>query len=353
MYNRELGQQILEDAINAFKKATNLEIENVKPQPQVPERIDATLVIRTQDRVLDYLVEIKPTVTAATIGMLAHHFRERPGRWLLVTRHATVYLAKHLKDLGIAFIDTVGNAYINEYPIYIYIRGNRPGAQTADEDGPRAHTWDEYRLGTFGRAGLHIIFALLCNHNLENANYRDIAKAANVALGAVGKVLKGLIQEDYLLDKGTRGRRLIRKKQLLDKWVTEYAEKLWPRQLIGRYETKRFETVMNVDLIRFNAQWGGEIAAEKMTHYLTPEIITIYAQRPINELILELELRRKAEGRVEIHQRFWGFQDTFGERDIVHPILIYADLLATGNTRNVETGRILYDRFIAQLIGNE
>ena len=36
--------------------------------------------------------------------------------------------------------------------------------------------------------------------------------------------------------------------------------------------------------------------------------------------------------------------------DLVHPILIYADLLATGNERNIETARMIYDQHIVQLI---
>ena len=30
--------------------------------------------------------------------------------------------------------------------------------------------------------------------------------------------------------------------------------------------------------------------------------------------------------------------------DLVHPILIYADLLATGNERNIETAKMIYDK---------
>jgi hypothetical protein len=36
--------------------------------------------------------------------------------------------------------------------------------------------------------------------------------------------------------------------------------------------------------------------------------------------------------------------------DLVHPILIYADLLATGNERNIETAKIIYDKHILELI---
>ena len=37
----------------------------------------------------------------------------------------------------------------------------------------------------------------------------------------------------------------------------------------------------------------------------------------------------------------------------VHPILVYADLIATGNQRNIETARILYDEHIAGRVNSE
>jgi predicted AAA+ superfamily ATPase len=35
----------------------------------------------------------------------------------------------------------------------------------------------------------------------------------------------------------------------------------------------------------------------------------------------------------------------------VHPILVYADLLATGNQRNIETARMIYEQHIVRLVG--
>ncbi len=55
-------------------------------------------------------------------------------------------------------------------------------------------------------------------------------------------------------------------------------------------------------------------------------------------------------GEVEILKRFWKPAEPRTRKDVVHPILIYADLLATGNERNIETARIIYEQHIIQLI---
>jgi hypothetical protein len=65
--------------------------------------------------------------------------------------------------------------------------------------------------------GLQVVFALLFNPGLENEPYRQIAKIADTSLGTVNWVIRDLMNMGHLLDTGKRGRRLIRKKQLLER----------------------------------------------------------------------------------------------------------------------------------------
>ena len=99
------------------------------------------------------------------------------------------------------------------------------------------------------------------------------------------------------------------------------------------------------------AQWGGEAAAAKLTQYLKPQIVTLYADpHQLNQILLENRLRKDPTGDVEILERFWKPVEPRQYRDLVHPILIYADLIATGNQRNMETAKIIYEQHIVQLI---
>jgi hypothetical protein len=66
--------------------------------------------------------------------------------------------------------------------------------------------------------------------------------------------------------------------------------------------------------------------------------------------VLDFKLHREKEGKIEIRERFWKLE---AERDMVPSILVYADLLATTDTRNVETARIVYDRFIQRHLGED
>ena len=179
---------------------------------------------------------------------------------------------------------------------------------------------------------------------LENATYREIAEAANVALGTVAGVMKALTKQGFLVEFPKEQRKLKRKKELLGMWTIAYAEKLRQKILIGRYTANTPTFWERLDLHPFGAQWGGEVAANKMTHYLKPELITVYTRKPINELILTQKLRKDETGPVELRERFWKFETD--ENILVPPLLVYADLLATAETRNIESARVIYDEFL-------
>ena len=149
---------------------------------------------------------------------------------------------------------------------------------------------------------------------------------------------------------GERGRRLTNKERLLEQWVVAYPQQLKPKQFIGTYKADRYDWWRDVDLTQFDAQWGGEPAAEKLTQYLKPERVTIYAGERTQELILRNKLRKDPRGDIEIVKRFWTFNPQDTRRETVHPLLVYADLIATANDRNIETARMIYDKELAGLI---
>jgi len=329
--------EILQEAITAFHKATGLSFEE-KPLQRgtVGGRNNPPLMLKADGKTTQYRTEIKANLTDTVVGRLAHHFEDQRGKWLVITHYVPPPLAKKMRDLGIQFIDTVGNAYINEPPILVFMHGNKPV-------GPLLVFMPEQ--GMLGRAGLQVVFALLCNQGLEKKTYRDIALAADVALGTVAGVLKDLIRQGYLINIGDADRRLTRKRELFEKWTTAYAERLRPK-LIGRYSTNRTEFWQEVNLIPYGAQWGGEVAANMLTHYLKPEIVTIYTRRPVNDVVLALKLRKDDDGNVELRERFWKFELNEPRRDLVPPLLVYADLLATTDARNVESARMIYDQYL-------
>jgi len=338
-------EQIFHLALKALKQhvPAQTEVEALAPEPgQAELRADRLLRVAMPGGELRYHAEIKPAFTKAQRGLLLMHKEKLDYPFLLITRYVDARMAEELRQVGMEFIDTAGNAFIDQPPLYIFVKGNKP---------PEIHMQARPRRA-FNPSGLRIIYALLCDPGLPNKTYREIAAATDTALGTVAWVMRELRDLGFLLEMGGR-RRLISKENLLDRWVTAYPERLRPKQTIGRYrgeygwwERKKLNPLL--------AQWGGEVAADRLTHYLKPETITIYARaRQLDQLLMENRLRRDPTGDVEILEGFWNPAQMGPYEDLVHPILIYADLLATGNQRNVETARRIYEQHIVRLIGED
>lgn len=332
--------KLLQKALEILQKITKLTVD-IKPNTvRATPGPDAVIRIALQDMEWHFAVGIKDRLTRAGLILAVLQLRKFPQKGLLVARYITPPMADRLREMDIPFVDTAGNAYINEPPLFIYIKGNKPVDTYRPEPTTRA----------FRPAGLQVVFALLCNPGLENAPFREIAKGATVALGTVGRVIQDLKQMGYLIDMGTRGRRLIRKDNLLARWVAAYPEQLRPKQLIGRYTATNHDWWRHAQLHTLKAYWGGEIAATMLTKYLKPQNATIYTNQPLGKLLLKNKIKKDPNGDIEILKAFWEFEYNWPHRNLVHPLLIYADLLATGDARNIETAQIIYEQEFTRLI---
>ena len=337
--NTERG--IIEKALEAFKKNTNL---NATIQQNLYGS-DGEFEVRLDDKRWKFALEVKKNVTRTLIGIICHQRRLTPqyNDMILVTRYVTPPIADLMKEDDIPFLDTAGNAYINKPPLFLFIKGNKPLEKDLVKQPVRA----------FRPTGLQVIFALLCNKGLEDATYREIAEKANVALGTVGWVMRDLREMGYLIEMGKRGRRLTDEFKLFIRFVNAYPDELRPKKLIGKYRADTFDWWKDTEIENYQAYWGGEVAATILTEYLKPEKVTIYTRQPLGELMLKHKIRKDPKGNIEILNVFWKFEHEWKYKNIVPPFLIYADLLSTGDIRNIETADIIYEQEIDRFIGKD
>ncbi len=341
MLRENIENEILQGALEAFKKNIVIPIEIEEEVTGQNLKADRLLRIMVQGTELRFYVEVKTNITRTGIGMILVQRAKFPyQQMLLVTRYVTAQMAEQLKQDDIQFIDTAGNGYINHPPLYIFVKGNKPPDIFRHPPLKRA----------FKPAGLRVIYTFLCNPGLENKPYRYIAKLADVALGTVGWIIRDLKEMGYLLDMGKRGYKLIQKEDLWKRWLTDYPEKLRPKLILGHFRG-HYNWWQQNTLNPIYAQWGGEVAAAKLTKYLQPQVITIYTTpQQLNPLLIENRLKKDPEGDVEILKRFWAPLEIRQYEDTVHPILIYADLMATGHQRNIETAKMIYEQYLIRYI---
>jgi len=334
--------EILEKAINAFHEATGLSLQAERTERRDPQRGNVNAVARlvTPGITKRFAVEIKRTVNPNNLGLVAEQVARLPEPALLMAAYVNPNMAERLKQMKVFFLDTVGNAYLDIPPLFVYVKGQKPLLKPFEERPLRA----------FRPAGLKVIFALLCKQELVNGPYRTLAETTGVALGTVGRIFDDLEKLGYLLKLRERGRKLLQKERLLERWVAAYPEQLRPKLVIGRYTAPNRDWWKPAQIKLQQAYWGAEIAAARLTGYLKPAVVTIYARGLPGKLLAAHQLRKDTRGNVEILKAFWNTDMDWTDKEIVHPLLVYADLLGTGDARNLETARRLYDAQIAQFV---
>jgi hypothetical protein len=334
---------LLAKATQAFADATGLQVRVLAQPAQHEIHADAVVEVATPDQILRFAAEIKRVDRFETPA--AVKAREAPGGYpvLLIAPYIARETAKRCRELRLPFMDAAGNAYLEVPGTFVFIAGQPRPKEVPTTRRPRALT----------TAGLRIVFALLAQPRLVRGTYRNIAAAANVALGIVGDILADLQGRGYLILGALDGPRLLAANQLLNEWVTNYPLILRRKLNARRFAAPDRDWWQKADLTQYRAWWGGEAAAAKLTNYLRPANVTIYVAGKADRIIIAHRLRADANGPVEILDAFWNEEPpaTTYPDDVVHPIIVYADLLATSDARNMEAAKIVYDRYLADALG--
>ncbi len=262
---------------------------------------------------------------------------------MVASKYITPNAKSLLKKKNINYIDSFGNAYINLNRIKLYIeKGNAKPISNKNSN-------------IFTQSSGQIIFNFLKNPELVNATQRFLAHISKVSLGSVSNTLHSLIEEGYLVKWNNEQKyQLVNIESLLDKWIIVLNEKVLPAHKIGNFTFSKINAKHWRDqLMHPNILWSGEAAAALITDYLNPEEYSLFTHLPKSEIIRDLKLIPDEKGEIAIYKPFWMETDTMdrlvnymNNQNAVHPLIIYAELIYTNNSRNMETAQIIYDDYI-------
>lgn len=309
---------------------------------------DALARIANGKEHVDVVIEARRHATPATLGAILAQANAQAmahGKAvILVTDYVTPPVADLLRGAQQQFIDLAGNAYLEAPGWLVFIVGRKPLRTGAPVHAAKGTT----------PAGMKVAFALLCDQGLVDMPYRAIAQAAGVALGAVPGILADMRETGQIWVVG-KVRRLQANKRMLDHWAMVYARTLRPKTLMATYTTEHFRDWEKWTLDPGQVKWGAEPAAALLTHHLRPGVLTLYTEKLPVKLMIDQRLKPVHTpvyvALVEVRKPFWGPTLAAGPReDTVPPVLIYADLLATGDARCIETAQKVYDDYLAQFL---
>ncbi len=280
-------------------------------------------------------MEVKRSVTFGTAGAIRAQLARDGRDAVLFTDYVSTPVAERLRSLGLQFADAAGNAYFSAPGVLVWVTGRRsPGSRSAPRRSSRAFT----------ASGIRVVFCLLAQPSLADESYRSIAHTADVSLGAVQSVIKDLVDQGYVSDG--KARRLLRRDRLLDRWSEFYADVLRPKLEIGRFRSADPGWWRTSRVTDYGGLWGGEPAGALLTDHLRPETSTVYAASLPGRLLIDHRLSRDADGDVEIRRRFWRRDLPSPRADVVPGPLIYADLLAIGDSRTSEIAEMVRERYL-------
>jgi len=261
---------------------------------------------------------------------------------MIVTHYVSPRLADQLIANRIPFLDTAGNAYLDEPEATIMITGR---------DKPALKPTDMTSRSTTPK-GLRVSFALATQPDLVARPLRAIADLSGVALNTVNLAVDDLIARGLIVTKN--GRRAIADwHRFIKDWTVLYPTGLRPKLGARRYSGGvGIDWWRNASLADFNARLGGECAAEVLTHEIKPASVTVYSVGgATSSLMRAARLRPDVNGDVEILEPFWPEHAASGwdvPSGVVHPLIIYADLVASGDSRHHEVAETIHDRFLVR-----
>jgi hypothetical protein len=210
-------------------------------------------------------------------------------------------------------------------------------------------------------SGLRILYGLLTQPPENWGTYRDIAKASGVALGSIALVMRELKAKGYLVEESRDEWRLTQKRKLLDLWVDGYGARLRPDLLIGRYQPSEAHLQQTLQSLRSELadrkiSWAltGGFAADILTHHYRGEQLSFYAQEWPLEITRKLKWLSSDRGPVTVLRKFSPLVafnlESPPSQPIAHPLPVYAELIFQGRERELETAKILYDRYLTTLV---
>jgi hypothetical protein len=314
------------EAVANLEDLTGIEVEIETSRA----KYDALLRIKSTQ----FIVEAKSAMRTSNLGLMLNRIEElreisdKP--IIFIGEYISKDATRLLKERNFNYIDTAGNAFINEGGLTIYIEGKTRMKKDRNNQS-RA----------FQEAGLKIIFYLLSEPENLQHSYRKIAQNVEVSLGSVSNVMAELEELNYLM-KSKNKRVLKNKEDLLERWLIEYNAVLKPRitrakmKFIDPDWTKNWKQLPS---LKNAITWGGEPAGALMIGNLKPEEFIIYSNLEIPELAKKMRLVPDKDGRVEVRQKFWRNDDLH----IAPFLLVYTDLMNSGLGRNVEIANQIFE----------
>jgi hypothetical protein len=301
--------------------------------------MDGKLSLWVPDDLPVFNIDIKRELRPHQIPQLREMARKHDP-FMVMTGKASPAIKEELRNQNINYVDTGGNIFIRHGKTMIWI------------DGKKTPTNKTGNNKAFTKAGLKLIFYLLLNKEAIHQPYRQLAAAADVATGNIKNIFDGLAEAGFIVPVAKKSYKLENKRELLERWVTAYGEVLRPSLLIETYnfwDRTKSDRWMDLPLETGESMWGGEPGGDLLTNDLVPHKLILYTTENV-KLVAKWTLIPNNDGLLSMYRKFWTSKTADQDRH-APPLLVYADLLLTGDPRCFEIAAKIYIKYLKDEFG--
>jgi hypothetical protein len=302
---------------------------------------DRSVKLRTDAGKLALLsVEFKSHLSHVMVDHLIAHARRLGESVLVLAPHIGSGIGSRLAESGINYLDRNGNCHIALGSFYVHIEGQSGRPKAVSEKGLRS-------------PGYQALFAYLANPALLDAPVRTVAEWAGVSRQPPSDVRQRLLEDGYI-ERTRRGHRWVdrRMDDALNLWLRGYESTVRPSLVWGTYRTRADPDALEKSISSIFAsgdvsefRWGGTAAGFRLTKHYRCARTTVHLPSAPGDLPRQLEAMSDPRGNLV-------FMDAFGDinwqpqRDTVHPLLVYSEMLREGDERAREAAEEVFETLI-------
>lgn len=297
------------------------------------EQVDARIQAMVGGQRVEFLLEAKSGSLQLDAFEKYQRRRERQHLPLVLVRPwIPAKRARILREQGVNYLDTAGNAFLN-----------LPGLQVFREtlDLPRIDPVRKRPGEVYNASAVQVGLQLLLDLQLVRSNLRTIAALAGVSAPSAKFALDAFKVDGYVIEVGRKERKLVDREAFLRKWSEGFNLRYRPKYAVGTYAGPG-----ELRLDDGAACWGGEAGADRLTNNLQAlgKVVYTYSKK-VGPFVAKNRLQPDSKGGIELVQACW--EKRHEEPQGTAPaFVVFADLLNTRDPRCIEVAEQMLETIL-------
>ena len=246
---------------------------------------------------------------------------------LFVLGYTSPTIMQTLCDNEISVIDYAGNCIIKHGLLCVTVSGQK----NTYRNDTKSHVLSE--------GAIKLIFRFLSDKSYIGKSYRAISGETGMSLGSIKNTIEELTNRQYVM-RTDKGRKLINEDKLLELWVQAYNQTIRPKLMLRKMSFRTDDMRGNWQEMNLpdGMSWGGDCGANLTDGYLVPGSFQIYTSKPSAMLMTTGMVMPNENGEIALYQKFWNDDS---DTKVAPKLIIYADLMNSGDSRQIEAAQRL------------